>query len=238
MKDTEQKILDAAVKVFSSDGYAGATTRKIAQEANVTEVTLFRKFQSKENLLKEVLIKNRYSISTLNKLLNVNKNADIERDLCILGKEITKDMQDEKKNSISYMFMFMLFEEGRRRPELAEILESVFKTNIERLSEYFELQMKNGKIRNINAQSAALTFVSYFSCSAFLRGIFVDYALSYNDKDVENFIDIFTKGILKVEKTENVLEKEKKLQKLKEDISRKHEALNSLEEQVRELEKE
>ena len=238
MKNTEQKILDAAVKVFSSDGYAGATTRKIAQEANVTEVTLFRKFQSKENLLKEVLIKNRHSISTLNKLLNVNKNADIERDLCILGKEIAKDMQDEKKDSISYMFMFMLFEEGRRRPELAEILESVFKTNIERLSEYFELQMKNGKIRNINAQSAALTFVSYFSCSAFLRGIFVDYPLSYNDKEVENFIDIFTKGILKVEKTEKVLEKEERLQKLKEDIARKHEALNSLEEQVRELEKE
>ena len=238
MKNTEQKILDAAVKVFSSDGYAGATTRKIAQEANVTEVTLFRKFQSKENLLKEVLIKHRNAISTLNQLLNVNKNADIERDLCILGKEIAKDMQDEKKDSISYMFMFMLFEEGRRRPELAEILESVFKTNIERLSEYFELQMKNGKIRNINAQSAALTFVSYFSCSAFLRGIFVDYALSYNDKEVENFIDIFTKGILKVEKTEKVLEKEEKLQKLKEDIARKHEALNSLKEQVRELEKE
>jgi len=238
MKNTEQKILDAAVKVFSSDGYAGATTRKIAQEANVTEVTLFRKFQSKENLLKEVLIKHRNAISTLNQLLNVNKNADIERDLCILGKEIAKDMQDEKKDSISYMFMFMLFEEGRRRPELADILESVFKTNIDRLSEYFELQMKNGKIRNINAQSAALTFVSYFSCSAFLRGIFVDYALSYNDKEVENFIDIFTKGILKVEKTEKVLEKEEKLQKLKEDIARKHEALNSLKEQVRELEKE
>ena len=238
MRNTEQKILDAAVKVFSSEGYAGATTRKIAQEANVTEVTLFRKFHSKENLLKEVLIKHRNAISTLNQLLNVNKNADIERDLCILGKEIAKDMQDEKKDSISYMFMFMLFEEGRRRPEIAEILESVFKTNIERLSEYFELQMKNGKIRNINAQSAALTVVSYFSCSAFLKGIFVDYALSYSDKEVENFIDIFTKGILKVEKTENVLEKEEKLQKLKEDIARKHEVLNSLEEQVRELEKE
>jgi len=184
MKNTEQKILDAAVKVFSSDGYAGATTRKIAQEANVTEVTLFRKFQSKENLLKEVLIKHRNAISTLNHLLNVNKNVDIERDLCILGKEIAKDMQDEKKDSISYMFMFMLFEEGRRRPELAEILESVFKTNIERLSEYFELQMKNGKIRNINTRSAAITFVSYFSCSAFLKGIFVDYAWSQNDEEV------------------------------------------------------
>ncbi len=237
MRNTDQNILDAAIKVFSSKGYAGATTREIAQEANVTEVTLFRKFQSKENLLKEVLIKHRNSLSTLNQILKVNKNSDIERDLCILGKEIAKDMQNEKKDSISYMFMFMLFEEGRRRPELAEILESVFKTNIERLSEYFELQMKNGKLRNINTQSAALTFVSYFSCSAFLKGIFVDYALSYTDKEVENFIDLFTRGILKVEKTEKIIEKEEKLQKLKEDIARKHEALNYLEEQVRELEK-
>jgi hypothetical protein len=62
--------------------------------------------------------------------------------------------------------------------------------------------------------------------------------LSYSDKEVENFIDIFTKGILKVGKTEKVLEKEKKLQKLKEDIARKHDVLNSLEEQVQELEKE
>jgi len=235
MKNTEQKILDAAVKVFSSDGYAGATTRKIAQEANVTEVTLFRKFQSKENLLKEVLIKNRHAISSQNQLLNINRNVDIEKDLCMLGKEIAKDMEDEKKDSISYMFMFMLFEEGRRRPELAEILASVFQTNMNHLIEYFELQMKNGKIRNINAQSAALTFVSYFICSAFLRGIFVDYNFSYK---VENFIDIFTKGILKVEEKEKVMEKEEKLQKLKEDIAKKHEMLNHLEEQVRELEKE
>jgi len=49
MRITDQNILDAALKVFSTEGYAGATTRKIAQEANVTEVTLFRKFQSKEN---------------------------------------------------------------------------------------------------------------------------------------------------------------------------------------------
>jgi len=58
MAETEDRILDAALKVFASEGYAGATTRKIAQEANVSEMTLFRKFQSKENLLKEVLQKN------------------------------------------------------------------------------------------------------------------------------------------------------------------------------------
>src|SRR5271157_3300423 len=46
--DTE--ILDAALVVFQKEGFAGATTRKIAEQAGVNEVTLFRKFKTKENL--------------------------------------------------------------------------------------------------------------------------------------------------------------------------------------------
>lgn len=48
MDDTEQRILDAALRVFASEGFTGATTRRIAEEANVAEVTLFRKFKSKK----------------------------------------------------------------------------------------------------------------------------------------------------------------------------------------------
>jgi 2-polyprenyl-3-methyl-5-hydroxy-6-metoxy-1,4-benzoquinol methylase len=58
MPDTEEKILDAALKVLISEGYADATTRRIAQEANVTEMTLLQKFPSKENLFREARKKN------------------------------------------------------------------------------------------------------------------------------------------------------------------------------------
>ncbi len=50
-----QRLLDAAVHVFARDGLNGATTRAIAQEAGVNEVTLFRLFQSKEKLLAAVV---------------------------------------------------------------------------------------------------------------------------------------------------------------------------------------
>lgn len=56
--DTEKKILDAAVKVFSDKGYFGSTIKLISQESGFTEMTIFSKFQSKENLFKQVLIKN------------------------------------------------------------------------------------------------------------------------------------------------------------------------------------
>ena len=49
------RLLDAAATVFASQGLEGATTRQIAQVAGVNEVTLFRHFQSKENLQAAVL---------------------------------------------------------------------------------------------------------------------------------------------------------------------------------------
>ncbi|HWR25325.1 MAG TPA: TetR/AcrR family transcriptional regulator C-terminal domain-containing protein, partial [Methanosarcina sp.] len=88
---------------------------------------------------------------------------------------------------------------GRRRPEVAEILSSVFQMNIARLSEYFEMQIKNGKMRNVNPQSAALAFISYFAHISLLTGVFGDSFLGDNDEEIERFVDIFTKGILKAE---------------------------------------
>lgn len=52
------RLLAAAAKVFARDGLTGATTREIAREAGVNEVTLFRHFQSKQRLLDAVVQEN------------------------------------------------------------------------------------------------------------------------------------------------------------------------------------
>jgi AcrR family transcriptional regulator len=53
---TRHRILEAAEKVFSRDGFQGATTREIAREAQVNEVTLFRHFRSRDDLLRETIL--------------------------------------------------------------------------------------------------------------------------------------------------------------------------------------
>lgn len=50
-----QKLLEAAARVFAEVGFRGATTRRIAEEAGVNEVTLFRLFGSKAQLLSEAI---------------------------------------------------------------------------------------------------------------------------------------------------------------------------------------
>ena len=55
--DVREQLLEAALKVFADAGFRGATTRRIAQEAGVNEVTLFRQFGSKEGLILEAVIR-------------------------------------------------------------------------------------------------------------------------------------------------------------------------------------
>jgi len=54
---SRERILEAAARVYSKHGFRGATTRLIAAEAGVNEVTLFRTFGSKGALLEAVLEK-------------------------------------------------------------------------------------------------------------------------------------------------------------------------------------
>jgi AcrR family transcriptional regulator len=51
-----EKILDAALDVYGRMGFRGATTRMIAEEAGVNEVTIFRQFGSKSALIEAAVI--------------------------------------------------------------------------------------------------------------------------------------------------------------------------------------
>ena len=54
-RGTADRLVDAAGRIFARDGLEAATTRAIARDAGVNEVTLFRHFGSKERLLAAVV---------------------------------------------------------------------------------------------------------------------------------------------------------------------------------------
>lgn len=53
--EPRQRLINAAISVFGECGFRGATTRRIADEAGVNEVTIFRLFGSKSALLEEAV---------------------------------------------------------------------------------------------------------------------------------------------------------------------------------------
>lgn len=81
---TEERILEAALNLFSEKGYSGASTSEIAKEANVAEGTIFRYFPQKKDMLLGVVSKlvdavsDQMVMTPLEKIYEENKNAPPE----------------------------------------------------------------------------------------------------------------------------------------------------------------
>lgn len=53
---SRKRILAAALRIYGEHGFSGSTTRRIASEARVNEVTIFRQFGSKAALMAEAVL--------------------------------------------------------------------------------------------------------------------------------------------------------------------------------------
>ncbi len=85
-KDTREKIIKSSLKLFSIYGFKNTTTKLIAKEAGVNEVTIFRYFGTKDNLFQEAT---KDYVSSLNFLDRVNKiyKLDFEDVILKVGLE-------------------------------------------------------------------------------------------------------------------------------------------------------
>lgn len=52
---TKQRILEATVKTIAENGYASTTTKEIAQDAGISEGTIFKYYGTKSKLLEEIV---------------------------------------------------------------------------------------------------------------------------------------------------------------------------------------
>jgi AcrR family transcriptional regulator len=53
--ERREELLRAAARVYARHGYRGSTTRRIADEAGVNEITIFRQFGTKDTLIHEAI---------------------------------------------------------------------------------------------------------------------------------------------------------------------------------------
>src|SRR4030066_1129774 len=95
--DTSQKLLAATLKMISLKGYLGATTKEIAGEAGVTEVTLFRHFGSKERLFEEMLKRHSFLPELKELLPELENNSFVYTDgLSIIGTRFFSTLKERK----------------------------------------------------------------------------------------------------------------------------------------------
>jgi len=96
MKDTRQRILDAAMRVFARDGVSGATTREISRVAKVNEVTLFRYFKNKSELLSQGVMQSSKRYEQVFADASLKSSADVRHTVRTYAAAYAKKLQENE----------------------------------------------------------------------------------------------------------------------------------------------
>jgi len=85
--DTRLRIMKMALQLFSQKGYYQTTTKEIALAAKINELTLFRHFGSKANLLQEIT--EFYLVdANISNILEGTDNLSFEAIISVISKRI------------------------------------------------------------------------------------------------------------------------------------------------------
>lgn len=190
---TREKILETALRLFSKEGYLGATTREIAKEAGVAEVTLFRYFPSKEMLFEETL-KTHSFLPELRGLLPEIMEMKYESALEVIARRFL-DTLVRRKDIIKIMQTEMQRYPGKIHKIFHEFSDETYSV----LALYLSTMQKKGVLREFDTEFAARAFFgmffSYFNAEEFFMR--KKYRPVEPGATISAYVDIFASGTLK-----------------------------------------
>ncbi len=193
-EDTRARILQAALKLFASQGYDRTTTKDLANSAKVAEGTLFRYFPNKKSILIEVATSGWIEILT-----------DLLTELSEMGsyKAISQVMRRRMLNiQENSDLLRVCFIEAQYHSELRERIQSEVIEKMTDVAEaFFETAMSKGIYRQINPKIVAQVFLGMFAIAGFSRETIIDPEASPKamQEMAEGIADIFLHGVLNKE---------------------------------------
>lgn len=160
------QILDAAIAEFLENGFADASMDRISSRAGVSKRTVYKHFESKENLFRELIRKHWEQFEeTLD--VTYDKDRDIRDQLMGLAEAEGKLMTSTEVMLTTRLVMSEIL----RRPDLVE--QNQEKTNY---TSAFETMLReaseDGKLRVEDPRSAAEEFLALVKGKAFWPVVF------------------------------------------------------------------
>ncbi|BAY64122.1 MULTISPECIES: TetR/AcrR family transcriptional regulator [Calothrix] len=188
---TRTRILQAAQKLFASQGFDGTTTRDLAQAAGVAEGTLFRHFPNKKAILVEVATSGWVDILT-----------DLLTELSEMGsyKAVAQVMRRRMWNLHKNVdLMKVCFMEVQFHPDLRDRIQSdVIEKMTDVAEAFFQTAMDKGIYRQTDAKLVAKVFLGMFAIAGFSNNTLMEPNASPQEMQqmAEGLADIFLNGVL------------------------------------------
>ena len=173
MNKTKKAIFNAAIKVFSIEGYDSATVEEIASEAGVAKGTLYYNFQGKEEIFKFVIDEGMKLIK--NEVLDAIKDIDdpLEK-LKISAKVQLRYVYNNKE--FFRVIMSQIWGDKNRHQEMRQEIRRLVNINSNRIND-----MTKGKADKDVLEVLGCCFIGVLFSSAL-------YEILYEDQYSENYI--------------------------------------------------
>ncbi len=189
--NTRERILQAAAGLIAEKGYARSTTRAIAEAAGVNEVTLFRHFGSKRNLLSE-LIQNRSALPNLTGMITGQLSGDYQKDLTLFAKVFLNSLL-QRQDALRLILC-----EANELPEIRDVVAQIPKQLRLVITDYLKGQISRGVVRDLDPELMAQAFLGMFFSHA-VAGEFLGGPAAFEQSTediISNSVEIFVKGTL------------------------------------------
>ena len=187
---TNEKIVEATFEILREEGVSKATTKKIAAKAGVNEVTIFRNFKNKQNLIDAT--KEYYLQKFMDELANIfDFTDDVE-----IGDYLHDNFQElSNLSEKDFSILKIAMEEVHEIPEKKLLISSINEVVLTKLEEFFTLQIEKGNIRDVDARVLAVMCFGITFQSLVLWKIY-DGSSSIDTEDYsQKFLDMLYHGI-------------------------------------------
>ena len=189
MDETSQKIIDAAMALVRDKGYVATTTKEIAKAAGVNECTLFRKFESKKDIVLQGANQTGWRADIAPEIFE-KITWELETDLEMFMRAYMDRMTPDFVNLSIGLRAPQLYEETR------QLIMKVPQTFLEAFTDYLNQMCARGKIPRKDFKALAMTVFSATFGYTFLSASF-GKELTEVEKDeyIRNSVQMFVKGI-------------------------------------------
>lgn len=186
MKEKEQKILDASLKLFVEGGFHGTSTAKIAEIAGVSTGTLFNYFKTKEELINRLYF---YSKESMFKKINYNYDdkKTIKENFKTLWFKLVNFCTSEP-NKFLFIITF------HYSPYITSLTHKQMETQTESMLELFRRGMEQQKIKELPFELLAGYFWGNITST---MNYFIQFPQKNNRKNTELVFELFWDGISK-----------------------------------------
>ncbi|AJY73515.1 TetR/AcrR family transcriptional regulator [Paenibacillus beijingensis] len=188
---TADRILLAALRLMQEKGFKSVTIKDIAQASQVSEMTVFRHFETKKGVLEAAVTKYSY-IPSFKKLFDERIVWDLEQDLGLIAESYLDSMDHNQS------IFLIAVQERTTMPELAGFISENTMQLKQLIAAYFIAMQDKKKMVHSDANVQAMTFLTtlygYFSSTALWGTQFIRES---KEQFIQQFIAAFCNGLKK-----------------------------------------